>query len=129
MIPLIPRRDLLNRLLVLWGGGVLGSVFYPVLRYLSPPEVPESAASTVSAGNATTLLPNSGRVVPFGARPAIVIRTATGELRAFSATCTHLDCTVQYRPDLQRIWCACHNGQYDLTGRNVEGPPPRPLEV
>ena len=129
MIPLIPRRDLLNRLLVLWGGGVLGSVFYPVLRYLSPPEVPESAASTVSAGNATTLLPNSGRVVPFGARPAIVIRTATGELRAFSATCTHLDCTVQYRPDLQRIWCACHNGQYDLTGRNVEGPPPRPLEA
>ena len=108
---------------------MLGSVFYPVLRYLSPPEVPESAASTVSAGNATTLLPNSGRVVPFGARPAIVIRTATGELRAFSATCTHLDCTVQYRPDLQRIWCACHNGQYDLTGRNVEGPPPRPLEA
>jgi Rieske Fe-S protein len=35
---------------------------------------------------------------------------------------------VQYRPDLERIWCACHNGHYDLTGRNVEGPPPRPLD-
>ena len=114
---------------MLWGGGVLSSVLYPVLRYLSPPEVAESTAATVSAGSATTLLPNSGRVVPFGARPAIVIRTATGDLRAFSATCTHLDCTVQYRPDLQRIWCACHNGQYDLSGRNVEGPPPRPLEA
>lgn len=114
---------------MLWGGGVLSSVLYPVLRYLSPPEVAESTAATVSAGSATTLLPNSGRVVPFGARPAIVIRTATGDLRAFSATCTHLDCTVQYRADLQRIWCACHNGQYDLTGRNVEGPPPRPLEA
>ena len=123
------RRNLLNRLLTLWGGGVLGSIFYPVLRYLSPPDVAESAASTVSAGSATALQPNSGRVVPFGARPAIVIRTANGELRAFSATCTHLDCTVQYRPDLQRIWCACHNGQYDLSGRNVEGPPPRPLEA
>lgn len=107
----------------------MSSVLYPVLRYLSPPEVAESTAATVSAGSATTLLPNSGRVVPFGARPAIVIRTATGDLRAFSATCTHLDCTVQYRADLQRIWCACHNGQYDLTGRNVEGPPPRPLEA
>ncbi|HKJ03801.1 MAG TPA: Rieske (2Fe-2S) protein, partial [Longimicrobiales bacterium] len=41
--------------------------------------------------------------------------------------CTHLDCTVQYRDDLHEIWCACHNGHYDLTGKNVSGPPPRPL--
>jgi len=26
------------------------------------------------------------------------------------------------------VWCACHNGVYDLEGRNVSGPPPRPLE-
>ena len=44
-----------------------------------------------------------------------------------SAVCTHLSCTVQYRSDLQEIWCACHNGHYDLNGRNVAGPPPRPL--
>ena len=48
---------------------------------------------------------------------------------AFSAICTHLDCTVQFREDLSRIWCACHNGHFDLTGRNVEGPPPRPLDA
>jgi Rieske Fe-S protein len=36
---------------------------------------------------------------------------------------------VQYRPDLQQIWCACHNGHYDLNGRNVSGPPPRPLRA
>ena len=48
---------------------------------------------------------------------------------AFSAVCTHLNCTVQYRPDLSQIWCACHNGHFDLNGKNVEGPPPRPLEA
>ena len=122
------RRSILNWLLGLWGGGVCGAVLYPVARYLAPPEVPEAATQSVTAGSAQSLAPNSARVVPFGSRPAIVIRTAAGELRAFSATCTHLDCTVQYRPDLQRIWCACHNGQYDLNGRNVAGPPPRPLE-
>jgi Rieske Fe-S protein len=122
------RRSVLNWLLRLWGGGVVGSIFYPVARYLSPPDIPEAATLSVSAGSARTLLSNSGRVVPFGSRPAIIIRTLTGELRAFSATCTHLDCTVQYRPDMQRIWCACHNGQYDLNGRNVAGPPPRPLD-
>jgi Rieske Fe-S protein len=26
------------------------------------------------------------------------------------------------------IWCACHNGKYDLNGHNISGPPPRPLE-
>ena len=122
------RRRVLNWLLRLWGGGVLGSIFYPVARYLSPPDIPEAATLSVSAGSARTLMPNSGRVVPFGSRPAIIIRTPTGQLRAFSATCTHLDCTVQYRPDMQRIWCACHNGQYDLNGLNVAGPPPRPLD-
>lgn len=123
------RRSVLNWLLTVCGGGVLGSILYPVARYLTPPEVTEAATLSVAAGSAKALAPNSGRVVPFGTQPAIVIRTAAGDLRAFSATCTHLDCTVQYRPDLQRIWCACHNGQYDLSGRNVAGPPPRPLEA
>jgi Rieske Fe-S protein len=25
------------------------------------------------------------------------------------------------------IWCACHNGRFDLQGRVLDGPPPRPL--
>ena len=35
---------------------------------------------------------------------------------------------MQYRADVHQVWCACHNGLYDLSGRNVSGPPPRPLE-
>ena len=64
----------------------------------------------------------------FGGRPGILIRTPEGELRAFSAVCTHLDCTVQYKADTAQIWCACHNGFFDLNGSVVAGPPPRPLE-
>jgi Rieske Fe-S protein len=123
------RRDVLDWLLGTWGAGVVGAVFYPILRFLAPPEVPESPTLTVSAGKASALLPNSGRLVPFGAEPAIVVRLAGGELRAFSGVCTHLSCTVQYRQDLQHIWCACHNGHYDLNGRNIAGPPPRPLQA
>jgi Rieske Fe-S protein len=29
---------------------------------------------------------------------------------------------------MRLIWCACHNGQYNLSGKNIAGPPPRPLE-
>lgn len=125
--PTLSRRRFLDRLLGTWAGGVVGSILYPVVRYLVPPEVPEAGARTVSGGSAASLAPNSGRIVPFGSTPVILVRTPTGELRAFAGTCTHLDCTVQYRPDFEHIWCACHNGHYDLNGRNIAGPPPRPL--
>jgi Rieske Fe-S protein len=90
--------------------------------------VKEVTQGSVIAGKASALAPNSGRIFPFSGKPAIVVRTPAGEIRAFTAICTHLACTVQYRTDLQHIWCACHNGHYDLSGRNVEGPPPRPLD-
>jgi Rieske Fe-S protein len=58
----------------------------------------------------------------------IVVRVSDTDYRAFAATCTHLDCIVEYRQDKELIWCWCHNGAYDLQGRNVAGPPPRPLQ-
>jgi Rieske Fe-S protein len=101
---------------------------YPVFRYLIPPKTSDLGSDAVVAGRVGELTLNSGKIFRFGNRPGLLIRTANGEYRAMSATCTHLSCTVQYRPDLHEVWCACHNGMYDLSGRNVSGPPPRPLE-
>ncbi len=122
------RRSFVNYLLHTSIGAVAVSVFYPVLSFLTPPRIAESAEATVVAGKITDIAPNTGKIFKFGSRAGLLIRTPTGELKAFSATCTHLDCTVQYRGDLQGIWCACHDGHYDLNGRNVAGPPPRPLD-
>jgi cytochrome b6-f complex iron-sulfur subunit len=125
----VSRRRLLDALL---SGGILaflGSIFYPVVRYLTPPEVHEAVATSVVAATVSELKPNSGKIFRFGSRPGILIRLPSGEFRAFSAVCTHLQCTVQYRSDMERIWCPCHNGQYNLAGKNVAGPPPSPLEA
>ncbi len=122
------RRSILGWFLGTTVGAVALSVLYPVLRYVMPPEVAEAATSQVLAAKLSELPPNSGKVFRFGSRPAVLVRTASGDLRAFSAVCTHLACTVQYRKDLQHVWCACHNGHYDLNGVNIAGPPPRPLE-
>jgi Rieske Fe-S protein len=107
----------------------LGSIIYPIYAYLRPPEVAEPETASVLVCQRSELPPGSSKVFKFGRRPAMIIHTPAGELRAFDATCTHLDCTVQYREDWNLIWCACHNGRYDLTGRNVSGPPPRPLPI
>lgn len=122
------RRRLLEFLL---GGGLFGSIVsfvYPVLRYLVPPVVPNLGVDEAVACKVGELKPNASKIFRFGNRPALLLLTAEGEYRALSAVCTHLGCTVQFRNDLHQIWCACHNGLYDLQGRNVSGPPPRPLE-
>jgi Rieske Fe-S protein len=123
----VKKRDFLTWIL---SGGLVafvGSVLYPLLAYLKPPSQGEVEVSSVKVGKLSEIPKDSGQIVKFGSKPVILLRTAAGDLRAFSATCTHLDCTVQYRKDLDVIWCACHNGKYDLNGHNISGPPPRAL--
>jgi len=124
------RKRFIGWLLGTSAGAFLAAVFYPVVRYLIPPLAAESAASTVTlAIRPEDIAANTAEIFKFGSRAGILVRTPSGELRAFSAICTHLSCIVQYRPDLGHIWCACHNGHFDLNGRNISGPPPAPLEA
>lgn len=117
---------------LLLGGGMIASIvsfIYPVLRYLVPPPTQDLGSSEVVAGKIGELKPNTFKIFRFGSKPGLLVHTAEGEFHAMSATCTHLSCTVQYRSDLHQVWCACHNGTYDLDGRNISGPPPRPLQA
>jgi Rieske Fe-S protein len=127
---LLSRRSLLDWMLGTSAGALFLSIGYPVVRYLSPPRVPEATTRQVEAGavNDPEFSQRGFKIVRFGAEPVILIRVAEDDFRAFSATCTHLACIVEYQLTERRIWCNCHGGHYDLTGRNVAGPPPRPLE-
>ena len=122
------RRTFLDVLIATSGAALGALVLYPVARYLVPPKAPEAATRRVVAAKQDEVRPGGFKIFPFGGEPGILIRGKDGGYRALSAVCTHLGCTVQLRPDGQSIWCACHNGMYDLEGRNVSGPPPRPLE-
>jgi cytochrome b6-f complex iron-sulfur subunit len=102
------------------------SVLYPVFSFLRPPEQREVEVSMVTAGKVSDLKKVDFKIVRFGNEPVIVI-PSNDKFIALSARCTHLDCTVQFVKEKNVIWCACHNGKYDLTGRNISGPPPRPL--
>ncbi|MFQ5750794.1 MAG: ubiquinol-cytochrome c reductase iron-sulfur subunit [bacterium] len=125
----IPRRKVVNLLI---GGGLLttlGSMLAPIINFIIPPKIQEATQSGVVAAKTGEIPLNAGKIFRFGTKPGILIHTQTDEYVAFSAVCTHLECTVQYRPDFRHIWCACHNGHFDLTGKNIAGPPPRPLEA
>ena len=122
------RRSFVKSILTIGFSGFAVSIFYPVIKYLVPPKQREVEVSSVSAGHLKDIENDSYKIIRFGNKPVILIRTITGDLRALSAQCTHLDCTVQYKKGEGLIWCACHNGKYDLYGRNISGPPPRPLD-
>ncbi len=123
------RRRFVNWLMGTGFGAMAVWMLYPVVRYLVPPQSGEPRVANVTLPwKPVEIKANSGRIFRFGSQPGILVKTPAGELRAFSAVCTHLNCTVQYRDDRQDIWCACHNGVYDLNGKNISGPPPRPLE-
>ncbi len=57
-----------------------------------------------------------------------VVRQNESEARVFSDICTHLGCRVTWHPDIQHYISPCHDGHFDLLGKNISGPPPRPLD-
>jgi Rieske Fe-S protein len=122
------RRAMLDWLLGVSGAGALLAVVYPVLAFVFPPRQAKGRSKgAVLAGRVSALPPGSGIVFPLGTQPAILVHTPDDKWRAFNAKCTHLSCTVRYREDMGLLFCPCHDGRFDLTGRNVGGPPPRPL--
>jgi Rieske Fe-S protein len=123
------RRRLLDWFLGGSAAALLASIAYPIARFVSPPRVPEATTNQVEAGalNDPDLVSQGYKIIRFGSEPVILLKLSDTDVRAFSATCTHLACIVEFRKQKHDIYCNCHGGEYDLRGRNVAGPPPRPL--
>ena len=112
------------------GGGFSASILsflYPAIRFVKPPQVAEASVNEAPAGKIGDLKPNTAKIVKFGTRPVLLMRVSETEWKAYSAVCTHLNCTVQFNEAKRLIWCACHNGYYDLNGHVVSGPPAQAL--
>jgi len=117
-------------------GAALAAFTAPILyvmgKYLSFNGATKGdSAVKVSAMELTPDHPS--KLVELGGEPVLVIRNPQNEIRAFTATCTHLGCTVSWRPQMPGtetpgFYCKCHQGRYDANGVNVPGTrPKRPL--
>lgn len=124
----INRKAFLNCIIGISGLALFGAISFPVLKYIIPPKGSDVDISKVTAAKKVELPLNSAKIFRFGNKPAILINTTQGVLKAFSAVCTHLNCTVQYVKESGHILCACHNGKFDLNGKVISGPPPKSLE-
>lgn len=117
-------KVLTGTLVAFWGIAVL----YPISRYLKKPK--DASAETtqdVTVCKVSEINPGESKTFRFGSQPGLLVQDKEGNYLAFDATCTHLGCTTQYRKEKNDLYCACHGGVYDMHGKNIAGPPPRPL--
>lgn len=122
------RRTFLDLLLGLSVVTWLASVLYPVVRYLKPlPNAGAAGPTRLSPTELTKLNKDAFVIVPVSGKRVLVFQNAAQQLLAVDAKCTHEGCTVKYLASESVIWCACHNARFDLDGRVLSGPPPRPL--
>jgi len=109
-------------------GVLLGlSVLYPVSQFVVPPKKVKVSEDEKIVGPADEVPPNSGKVYSF-AGDRVFVLNFKGELKAMSAVCTHLGCLVQWKPDEELVYCACHGARYTTEGKIISGPQPAPLK-
>jgi Rieske Fe-S protein len=63
----------------------------------------------------------------FATKDLVITQPTSGDFKGFSATCTHMGCTVA-TVENGTIDCPCHGSKYSVTDGSVKnGPAPRPL--
>ncbi|MEO6773350.1 MAG: ubiquinol-cytochrome c reductase iron-sulfur subunit [Kofleriaceae bacterium] len=123
----VARRDFAKFLVLTSGAFVAGQAWIAAKSLVrnhrpEPGRVRIASLAALAAGSATMF------TYPGDNDPCLLIRMRDGTLLAYSQKCTHLSCAVI--PELEQgiLRCPCHEGIFDLaTGRNIAGPPPRPL--
>ena len=125
------RMEFLRQAFGAWLGLIIGPTVYAWLRgtYYGPPHV--RPKGPVHVGSVESLKEGTSKIVQYGADKVIVVRTVNSELAALSAICTHLGCSVRFRPNQNKadLVCNCHESVFRLDGENLTGPAPPPLKA
>ncbi len=122
----VSRRDFVGWVIK---GGLLAafsSMLFPALQYILPATRRGPATGMKQVARLDDIPVWGSKKVILGGSALILIRTQD-QVKAFSAVCTHLGCLVDWEDKKRAIHCPCHAGLFDMDGRVMSGPPPRPL--
>ncbi len=123
----IGRRRFLSQAVM--GFGLLfglGTLALRFMQFLVPSQKPMRYES-VLIGTASQIPLDEALQMDLSGHKIMVLRTNEG-VAAFSRRCTDLGCLVSWNKERDQFVCPCHQGVFDKTGRNIAGPPPRPLD-
>jgi cytochrome b6-f complex iron-sulfur subunit len=122
----VTRRDLLRVGLGAAAGLAAGAAGLSILRPTNRAPLVDPSHDLVASGEwvavATLADLPKGAAVRFStaAFDGYVVNDA-GTIRALSSVCTHMGCTLAYRPEWKDLRCPCHGASFDLSGYLANG--------
>ena len=125
---LITRRTFLNTLFGGWLLALFSGSVYALFKFAFPTLGKEPDFVVLMAKDYMDIPANSVKPFAWGGKLGLFYKKDNGSTFALKGVCTHMECNVTYKPDDKKFYCACHKGWFDDTGKNIEGPPPKPLE-
>jgi menaquinol-cytochrome c reductase iron-sulfur subunit len=123
----------------LWGI-ISAGLGIPAALYLLIPGRTRAGGEWAEAGDIAGLKPNEpeelvfrrtrydGWKVTSEKMSAWVVKTAADQVVAFAPQCTHLGCGYRWDEQRRNFLCPCHNSAFDIDGKVLSGPAPRPLD-
>lgn len=135
------RRDFIG--LMFGGVAAVGGIFTLVGMKKSWDPLPSVKAAGFTTVDLSPMQPGEFRQVEWRKKPIFIIKKSD-EMKANESRdivigsdryvvaiglCTHLGCIPSYSPSAMNFKCACHGGEFDVSGMNTFGPPPRPLDI
>lgn len=125
---LITRRTFLNTLLGGWLAAFLAGNLYAFFRFVFPTLGKEPDFVVLNPEDFLNIAPNSTKPFAWGGKLGLFYKKSDNTMYALKGVCSHMECNVVYKPEEKRFYCPCHKGWFDENGRNIAGPPPKPLE-
>jgi quinol---cytochrome c reductase iron-sulfur subunit, bacillus type len=114
---------------VLLGIPIVGFILSPLFRHQAVAEARLGDVSGVPDRQPTKFVVQfpAGDWASSKVNAAVYVVKLNEDVKVFSNVCTHMQCPVHWDASLNQFLCPCHGGLYEITGRNVGGPPPKPL--
>ncbi|MEK6642461.1 MAG: Rieske 2Fe-2S domain-containing protein [Planctomycetota bacterium] len=123
---LVTRRRWFDVVLGAMGASAIAGLIWPAIAYMLPVRKRGGGSDRTSAGKETEFAVWDAKKVLVRGKPVVVLRTDK-QFQAYSAICTHLGCIVHWNSASRSLDCPCHAAVFDMNGKVVSGPPPKPL--
>lgn len=137
-VPLEGRRKVLAYLTGLVGAAIAAALGIPLAAFYVAPSLARRRPVRVNLGPVSSLRPGEptkftysyfrvdGWLEKVVRGTAYAVMTDNG-IFVLSNICTHLGCGVRWDRDAKAFLCPCHDGRFDIRGKVIAGPPPKPL--